>query len=175
MITPGDNLPYFELGGVDDEIHTPEEWADRKLLVVIFTCNHCPYAQAYEERLIALQKRYSVQSVQFVAINSNDSEGYPEDGFREMKKRAKESGFNYPYLRDKSQAVARKFGAACTPEAYLFDRHRICKYRGRIDDSWRDPSRVKEESLKEAISDLLAGKEPVITERPALGCSIKWK
>ena len=92
-----------------------------------------------------------------------------------MKKRAKESGFNFPYLRDRSQVVAQKFGAQVTPDVFVFDKHRILQYRGRIDDSWRDPSRVEEETLKNAISDVLAGNEPVVKEAPALGCSIKWK
>ncbi|MBR9703689.1 thioredoxin family protein [Candidatus Woesearchaeota archaeon] len=175
MIKPGDSIPYFELGGVDDDMYTPDSWDGKKVLVVIFSCNHCPYAQAYEERLVALQKHFGIQGVQFVMINSNDSAGYPDDSFINMKARSKKEGFNFPYLRDRSQVVARKFGAECTPETFVFDKHRVCMYHGRIDDSWRDASAVKEHTLKDAISDVLAGNVPVRGESPALGCGIKWK
>ena len=174
MIKPGDGIPYFELGGVDDEMYTPDSW-NARVLVIILTCNHCPYAQAYAERIIALQKRYGVQGMQIVAINSNDSTGYPEDSFLNMQKRAKERKFNFPYLRDRSQVVAQKFGAECTPDVFVFDKHRVLQYRGRIDDNWKNPDKVTEETLKNAIGDLLAGSEPTVKETSALGCSIKWK
>ncbi len=174
MISIGDGIPYFELGGVDDEIYSPESFSGR-VLVVIFSCNHCPYAQAYEDRLINLQKRFGVQGVDFVAINSNDEESYPADSFLKMKERAKQKAFPYPYLRDRDQVIAQKFGAQVTPEAFVFDKRRVLQYHGRIDDNWRDAKGVEEESLKNAISDLLAGSTPKVQEAPTLGCSIKWK
>lgn len=174
MISIGDGIPYFELGGVDDEIYTPESFTGR-VLVMIFTCNHCPYAQAYEDRLIRLQKYFSVQGVDFVAINSNDDSSYPEDSFLKMKERAKKKGFPYPYLRDKDQVIAQKFGAEVTPEAFVFDRNNTLQYHGRIDDNWRNPEGVEDNTLKNAISDLLSGATPKVQKAPTLGCSIKWK
>lgn len=175
MLKPGDGIPYFEIGGIDDEIYSPASFEKKKVLVVIFTCNHCPYAQAYEERIKKLQQYFGIQGVQIVAINSNDSDGYPEDSFVNMKKRAQKQGFNFPYLRDRSQVVARKFGAQCTPETFVFDSKRTLQYKGRIDDNWRDAKGAQEHNLKNAISDVLAGKQPNPAEAPALGCSIKWK
>ena len=127
------------------------------------------------QRILRLQDEYGIQGLQIVLINSNDPENVPEDSFEGMKQRAREHHYIVPYLWDKTQGVAKRFGAVCTPEAFLFDRKRQLKYRGRIDDNWRDPNRVKERSLALAVSDVLAGKEPVPHERPAMGCSIKWK
>lgn len=175
MIKPGDGIPYFELGGVDDNMHSPDEWEKKKVLVILFTCNHCPYVQAYEDRMIQLQEHFGVQGVQLVCINSNDDSVYPDDNLTNMKKRAKEKKFNFPYLRDRSQVVAHKFGAQVTPEAFVFDKKRTLQYHGRIDDNWRDEKGVKEKNLFLAISDVLSGKTPSKQEVPALGCSVKWK
>jgi len=173
----GDAAPDFSLPGVDGKTHSLGSFALKKILVVVFTCNHCPYAQAYEDRLIELAQYYSVQGVQFVAINPNDASSYPADGFMEMKKRAKKKRFPYPYLRDETQEVAKAYGAEVTPDVFVFDKNRLLCYRGRIDDNWRNREKVKEQSLKIAISTLLAGSrlDPDVAEKPALGCSVKWK
>jgi peroxiredoxin len=169
------SLPDFSLTGVDTKIHSPQYYADKKLIIIIFSCNHCPYVKAYEDRIIALQNDYRDKGVQVVAINSNDAEKYPEDSFGEMKKRAKEKGFNFPYLHDETQAVARAFGATHTPEIFLFDEERKLKYYGKIDDNWQEPDRVRTRYLKEAIEDLLNGREVAVPQTYAIGCTIKWK
>lgn len=169
-----DSIPYFELVGTDDVVYSPQDWDKKRVLVIIFTCNHCPYAQAYEDRIKKLQAFFSVQGVQFVAINSNDATTYPEDSFDNMKKCYKEKKFNFPYLYDKSQIVAQKFAAEVTPEAFVFDKNRKLKYKGRIDDNWRNPGGVTDHSLKDAISAVLSGNTPK-SGKAALGCSIKWK
>ncbi len=173
----GDPAPDFSLPGVDGNTHSLGSFALKKILVVVFTCNHCPYAQAYEDRLSDLAKFYSVQGVQFVAINPNDASTHPQDSFPEMVKRAKKKGFPFPYLRDESQDIAKAYGAEVTPEAFVFDKNRALCYRGRIDDNWRSREKVKDESLKIAISTLLAGSRlsSEVAEMPALGCSVKWK
>ncbi len=173
----GDPAPAFSLPGVSGRTYSLDEFSAKKLLVIVFTCNHCPYAQAYEDRLIELARCYSVQGVGFVAINSNDDSTYPADGFAAMKERAKRKGFPFPYLRDESQAVAKKYGPDCTPDAFLFDSKRLLRYHGRIDDNWRFRDKAKDHTLKEMISMLLAGIpiHPDEALKPAMGCSIKWK
>ena len=173
----GDEAPEFTLPGVDGKDHSLGEWALKRVLVVIFTCNHCPYAQAYEDRLIELANFYSLQAVQFVAINPNDAEGYPQDSMEGMKQRQAKKHFPYPYLRDETQQVAKKYGAEVTPEVFLFDKDRKLCYRGRIDDNWRNRDKVKDQSLKIAISTVLSGSrlDPEVAEQRALGCTVKWK
>jgi peroxiredoxin len=165
----------FSLPGVDGKTYTLESFRDAELLVVIFTCNHCPYAQALEPRFIALAREYAVKGVQFVAINPNDASAYPDDSFEVMKQRAEQSGFVFPYLRDESQAVARAYDAACTPDIFVFDRERTLRYNGRCDDNWKEPAKVTREDLRRALDLLLAGKPIDFDVAPALGCSIKWK
>jgi peroxiredoxin len=171
----GSSAPDFSLPGTDGKPHSLASFKDAKALCVIFSCNHCPYVQAYEGRMIELQKNYGPQGAQLVAINSNDAEGYPEDSFDNMKKRALEQGFNFPYLRDESQAVAKAYGAQRTPHIFLFDAARKLAYIGRIDDNYKDPSAVKSRELADAIEDILAARPVRLPETFAVGCSIKWK
>jgi peroxiredoxin len=171
----GVSCPDFHLQGVDGKNHTLADYKSNKILVVAFTCNHCPYVQAYEGRFIDLAKNYRTKSVAFVAINANDDKAYPEDSFEMMQVRAKKLGFNFDYLRDETQAVARAFNAACTPEFYVYDQDRKLRYHGRVDDNHKEPAAVKRTYLKDAIEDLLAGKTPRETQTAAMGCSIKWK
>ena len=150
------------------------------ILVIVFSCNHCPYVQAYEERMIALQREYASKGVQIVAINSNDEQNYPEDNFEHMVKRAKLKGYNFPYLRDEDQTVANAFGATHTPQFFVFsdyggNKERKLCYSGKMDDSWKDARLVKENYLRDAIDALLAGKEVSIKETYSIGCTIKWK
>ena len=174
MILPGNSIPYFELLNTNNELVDTTTWDDKKVLVVIFTCNHCPYAQNYEQRIQDLQQQFGIQGVQIVLINSNDAKSYPQDSFENMKKRAKEKNYKTPYLYDKTQVVAKKFGAQVTPEAFVFDKKRVLQYKGRIDDNWQHPQKVTEHTLKEAISAVLSGGTPKKQEQSALGCSIKW-
>ena len=171
----GDLAPDFSLKGVDGETYSLNSFKDANAVVIFFSCNHCPYVKAYEPRLIDLQADYRKQGVQFAAINSNDAATYPEDSFENMVKRAKERGFNFPYLQDESQDVARAYGASHTPHLFLFDQKRRLAYTGKIDDNWEKPQSVTQRFLRDALDDLLAGKKPRLAETHAIGCTIKWK
>ncbi|OLD34544.1 MAG: thioredoxin family protein [Crenarchaeota archaeon 13_1_40CM_2_52_14] len=164
----------FQLKGVDGKTHSLNKFSDKKALVVIFSCNHCPYVQAYEDRMVQIQKDYSAKGVTLVAINSNDDSGYPEDSYPNMIKRAKERGFNFPYLRDDTQEIAKKYGAVCTPHVFAFDQQRRLQYKGRIDDN-RNPESVKTKDLRDALDAMLAGQKPSLQETRPFGCSVKWK
>ncbi len=171
----GDKAPPFDLPGVDGVNHSMDDFKDEEVLIVAFTCNHCPYAQAYEERIIAIQKDYQDKGVALVAINPNEHMNHPEDGFDNMVIRAEERGFNFPYLRDEAQSAASAYGAERTPEMFLFDSQRTLRYHGRIDDNWEDPDNVKSPDLRNAIDAVLSGAEVAVTETEAVGCTIKWK
>jgi peroxiredoxin len=169
------SIPGFSLTGVDDKAYSLNDFSDKKILIVIFSCNHCPYVQAYEDRIVALQSEFEKDGVQIVAINSNDDVKYPDDSFDEMKKRAAARGFNFPYLRDESQDVAKAFGTTHTPLIFLFDSDRKLKYEGKIDDNWQEPDKVKSAYLRDAILEVLKGKEVSVPETFSIGCTIKWK
>lgn len=170
----GSHIPHFVLPS-EDGLTVDSQKIKDPVLVVIFTCNHCPYAKAYEDRIIALANEFDEQGAQFVLINSNDSTNYPDDSFEAMKIRAKEKKFPFPYCWDESQEVARNFGALCTPHCFVFDRQRHLKYKGRVDDNWKEPEKVTERNLHDAISALVKDMEPPVHEANAIGCSIKWK
>ncbi|MEN8187824.1 MAG: thioredoxin family protein, partial [Bacteroidota bacterium] len=145
-------------------------------VVIIFTCNHCPYSVAYQDRIIALDKKYKTLGFPVVAINPNDPELYPADSFIEMKKRAKEKGFTFPYLFDEKQTVYPVFGATKTPHVYALQNKSgkfTVAYIGAIDNSAKDESLVTVNYLSDALDALIAGKKPKITETKAIGCSIK--
>jgi peroxiredoxin len=173
--TLGSACPDFRLLGVDGKTYTREDFGAAPVLVVMFICNHCPYVQAVEDRLIALAGELKSKNVQFVAICSNDATSYPDDAYDKLAERWRKKAYGFPYLHDESQAVARAFGAVCTPDIYVFDRHRKLAYRGRIDDSWKDPAKVTRRDLADAIEALLQGAAPAAEQRPSLGCSIKWR
>ncbi len=168
------SCPAFALPGTDDQVHELQSFQGT-LLVVVVSCNHCPYVVAYEPRLVALSNAYQPQGVDFVAVNANDAARYPGDAMEPMKARARERGFAFPYLRDDSQAFVRALGARFTPEVFVFDAARKLRYHGRIDDDHRDASRVTSHDLQTALDALLVGREPPVTETPAVGCSVKWK
>jgi peroxiredoxin len=171
----GEHAPDFNLPGVDGKDWSLASFKDKKAVVVIFSCNHCPYARAYEERLISIQRDYGPKGVQLIAINANDASGYPEDGFDNMVKRAQKRGFNFPYLRDETQRAARSFGAEYTPEAYVLNSKFAIRYIGRIDDNWQHPDKVRSHTLREAIDAVLAHKKVENPLTHAIGCTIKWK
>ncbi len=170
----GAACPPFDLPGTDEKNRSLASFGD-ELLVVIVSCNHCPYVQAYEPRMVVLAREYLAKGVGFVAVNANDATRYPDDGMEPMKLRARERGFPFPYLRDETQAFVRALGARFTPEVYVFDRERKLRYHGRIDDNHRDESRVASHDLRSALDALLAGREPPVAETTAFGCSVKWK
>lgn len=167
----GSDIIDFELPGTDGETYSVDSFAEKKILVLVFTCNHCPYAQALEERLVDLYERYKDQGVAVVAINSNDAESYPEDSFEEME----EKDYPFPYLYDEDQDVAREYQAQCTPDIYVYDHHLELAYHGRFDDNGKDPFSVGKKDLEEAVLALLRGERPDPDQKPSIGCSIKWK
>lgn len=169
-----DKIPGFSLKEVDGKTYSLGTFADKHVLVVFFGCNHCPYVQAYEQRLIDIQNDYGAKGVQLIDINSNEDKNYPEDSFPNMIKRAKEMGYNFPYLRDETQDVARAFGATHTPHMFVFDKDRRLSYTGKIDDNWQTPKAVKRQHLREALNALLAGNKAPEPITHAIGCTIKW-
>src|SRR3954453_19992767 len=184
-VTPleiGAAAPDFKLPGVDGKTYTLASFAEAKILVIIFTCNHCPTAQAYEDRIIKMNDDYKDKGVALVAINPNDATylgldelGYTEysDSFAEMKQRAKDRSFKFPYLDDgQTQATARAYGVVATPHVYIFDAERKLRYVGRIDDS--DVKTVKSHDARNAIDALLAGKPVPVEKTKVFGCSTQW-
>lgn len=170
----GSEAPDFELKGTDEKVYSLDSFKNNEALIVVFSCNHCPYVRAYEDRIIAIQNDFKNKAA-FVAINSNDADNYPEDSFEKMKERADEKGFNFPYLRDEDQSVAKAYDATHTPEIFLFDKNRKLAFHGKIDDNWREPEDVKQNYLREALGELLEGKQISVPETFTIGCTIKWK
>ena len=171
----GDKALPFNLPGVDGTNHSLREYSEKKAVALVFSCNHCPYVRAWEDRMVEVQADYASRGVQLVAINSNDAVKYPEDSFEKMKERAREKKFNFPYLRDESQEVAKAYGAERTPEVFLFDKNGTLRYHGVIDDNYDDPRAVKIRYLREALDAVLTGTQPKTTETKPVGCTIKWK
>ena len=171
----GTVAPDFSLPGVDGETYGLASFADKAALVVVFTCNHCPYAKACEDRLVAIQRDYAERGVQLVAINPNDAVNYPDDSFDAMRVRAAEKNFNFPYLHDESQQVARAYDAACTPDVFVFNADRRLVYNGRIDDNWQEPDKVTRRDLRAVLDATLAGTSVDFEHVPSMGCSIKWR
>ena len=172
---PGDPAPEFSLPGTDGRTHSLEEFRSAPYLLVVFWCNHCPYVQAWERRMIEFGRAYSPKGVQVVLINANDARQFPEDRFDRMVSRAEEKGYPFPYLRDESQDVARSYGALVTPHPMLFGPDRRLIFQGRIDDNHEDPGRVRQSFLTEAIDAALSGRPIPRKELAVLGCSVKWR
>jgi thiol-disulfide isomerase/thioredoxin len=179
----GSPAPDFKLPGVDGRDWALKDFAQAKVLVVLFTCTHCPTAQYYEERVKQLVRDYSPKGVALVAIMPNDPKsvrldelGYTDlgDSFEEMKIRAKDAGYNFPYLYDgENERVSRAYGPVATPHVFIFDAARKLRYAGRIDDSERE-AHVKTRDTRNALDALLAGQEPPVTQTKVVGCSVKW-
>jgi len=165
----------FGLIGIDGKHYTLETFKDARILVVFFTCNHCPYVLGWESRVHDLHRKYRDRGVAFVGINSNDAARYPQDSLEGMKERARSQKIPYPYLHDETQAVARSYGAQVTPEFFVFDGDRRLRFHGRLDDNHASPDAVRERYLEPAIEALLAGREVPVPETDVEGCSIKWK
>lgn len=174
----GDNAPDFSLIGTDGRMHSLRDYHGAKALLVIFTCNHCPFAQAKFGRMNEIFSKYSKLGLRMAAINPNDAAGYPDDSFDNMKKVAGERGFVFDYLCDETQETAKKYGAACTPDPFLFDADFRLAYHGRLDDImtplefWKKPSKFH---MEEAIDAVLANRKPPVDFLFSQGCSIKWK
>ena len=170
----GSTAPGFDLPGVDGQQRSLDDYGDAAALAVVWSCNHCPYVQAWEDRMMDLQRDYGDRGFRMVAISSNDAERYPADSFEAMRERAQERGFNFDYLFDEDQSAARVYGSERTPEVFLFDRDRRLVYHGAIDDS-RDEYAVSESYLRDAIDAVLDGRDPQRSDTPPVGCSIKWR
>lgn len=166
----GAKAPDFSGVGVDDKEYELGSFQAAKVIVLVFTCNNCPVAKAYEDRLLQLQEDYKSKDIQIVALCVNDSEG---DRLPGMKKRAEEKGFNFPYIYDASQDSARAYGATCTPHVFLLNQNRKIVYQGVIDDS-NKPEKVDKKFLRDAIDAVLAGKEVPEKVTNQRGCGIKW-
>ena len=170
-----DKAPDFSLPGVDGKAYSLSDFKSKKILVVVFMCNHCPYVQAYIDRIKAVQSDFGIKGVEVVGINANDEINYPDDSFEKMIEFNKARKLNFPYLRDEDQTAATAYGARCTPECFVFDSDRKLKDRGRIDDNSKDENAVKTYDLRNAINALIHNQKVAIELTPAIGCSIKWR
>ncbi len=171
----GDIAENFSLKNVDGKSVSLTDFKDVKGYVVIFTCNHCPFSQLYEERIKDLDKNYKQKGFPVIAINPNDATKVPEDSFDEMAKRAKKYKYTFPYLHDETQQTAKAFGATRTPHVFILDNEFRIQYIGAIDDDSEGDKKNKTKYVEKAINDLLNGKQPQIKETKAIGCTIKWK
>lgn len=171
----GKVAPDFELPATDGKTYRLADFAAAPVLVMSFTCNHCPYVIGNETRENAFVQKYQARGLAYVAINSNDINAYAEDDFPHMKARAKTLGFTWPYLRDEAQAVAKAYGAIKTPHFFVFDKSRTLRYVGRMDNSPRDASGAKTHELADAVEALLAGKPVTLPTTEAIGCTVKWR
>ena len=169
-----DICPDFSLPATDGKTYSLKDFSNGHPLVVMFICIHCPYVQAIEDRLIQLGEDLKTQNINVVAICSNDAVSHPEDSFDNMTKRANEKGYSFFYLCDESQNVAKKFGAVCTPDYFVYDKNLKLAYRGRLDDSWKDANKVTKRELFEAVQLLEKGSAVSNEQTPSMGCSIKW-
>jgi peroxiredoxin len=174
-ISIGDGVPAFSLPSTDGNTYTYDDVKGSAGAVSLFWCNHCPYVQGSEPRLITLAGEFQPRGIGFAAINANNPATYVEDDFPHMQQRAQQQGYNFAYLHDDSQAVAHSFGAQRTPEAFLFDSQGKLRYHGRIDDNPQDASSVKSSDLRNALEAVLNGGDPDPAETGPIGCSIKWK
>lgn len=172
-----DLLPEFTLKGTDEKMHATNDYAESAAIVIIFTCNHCPYARAYMERISTLVAEYENRNVGFYAISSNDVAKYPEDSFENMKAMGKHLNLDGKYLYDESQEVAKTFAAERTPEVFVFNRQKRLVYHGLIDDNanYKEPREITKQYLKDALEAVRSGQEVLEKETKAIGCTIKWK
>src|SRR5262245_55355301 len=161
-----EHAPSFTLPGVDGRTHSLDDYAAAELLVLIQSCNHCPYVLAWEGRMLAIQRDYADRGVRIVAVNSNDSSRYAADSFDEMRRRAEREGFNFDFLHDEDQSLALALGSERTPEVFLFDRDRRLVYHGLIDDN-REEHAVTTHYLRDALDAVLRGEEPPVGETTA--------
>ena len=175
MIPLGTKIPSFKLKNPDGKEYAAAKFFGEKGLLVIFTCNHCPYAIAVWPRVIRLAEYFRGKGINTVAINPNINPAYPDDSPVNMKRKIKELGIDFPYLVDESQEVARSFKAQCTPDIYFFGKDQKLVYHGRIDDNWKDEKAVTKEELKEAVNNYAAGAPVPKKQYPSMGCSIKWR
>ncbi|MBT5856249.1 thioredoxin family protein [bacterium] len=170
----GTKMPDFFLATPDEESLSSDSLMGEKGLLVVFTCNHCPYAIAIWDRVIALANEFESKGISTVAINPNIHPGYPEDSSENMTRLIEQRGIEFPYLVDPDQSVARSYDAQCTPDLYLLNTKQELVYHGRLDDNWQRPDQVEKQDLRLAMTALVAGESLLDTQLPSMGCSIKW-
>lgn len=175
-LTIGDAFIDFTLPATDGKTYYASKLAQKaRAFLVIFSCNHCPYVQAWEDRINAIAHDYADDHVLLVAINANDATRYPTDSLEHMIQRADEKQFEFLYLYDETQSVARAYGAERTPEVFLFDASGKLRYHGAIDDNYENEDDIQHRYVRDALVAILAGKEVVVSETKPVGCSVKWK
>lgn len=182
MLDLGTPAPDFTLPAANPDVderggdhRSLSDYDDANALVVVFTCNHCPYAKHIEDALLDVAREYQEEGVQFLAICSNDAEQYPDDSFEKMAERAERKNYPFPYLQDETQEVAQAYRAACTPDVYIFDADRSLVYRGRFDETRPDHGAAHGDDLRTALDQLLEQGEVSVDQKPSMGCNIKWK
>jgi peroxiredoxin len=176
MLPLGTPAPDFNLPATDGRTVARDDFAAAPALLVMFICNHCPYVKHIRDGLAAFGRDYRSRGLAIVAINANDVAAYPQDRPEKMAEEARAAGYAFPYLYDETQAVAKAYRAACTPDFFLFDRARRLVYRGQFDDSRPGSDHpVTGADLRAAADAVLAGREPSGAQRPSIGCNIKWK
>jgi len=171
----GAKMPAFSIADPFGKMFNSRELSGQKGLLVVFTCNHCPYALAIWPRLINLAKLFRPQGINTITINPNIHPDYPADAPEKMKEKITEWQLPFPYLVDETQDVARQFQAKCTPDIYLYDHAGFLVYHGQLDDNWKEPEKVRRQELKDAMENLVLGKPPLENQNPAIGCAIKWR
>lgn len=171
----GEPAPDFDLPGVDGRNYSLDDFRKAKLLVVFFTCNHCPFVVGSEKRIAELHDEFHPSGVDWVGINANETQNHPTDTLDHMVLRTHEAGIRYPYLRDESQDVARAYGALRTPHFFVFDQRRLLRYTGRLDDSPRQPGKETTHELRDALEALLDDRNPPVEVTNPIGCNVKWK
>ncbi len=174
----GDEATDFKLKNIDGKMVSLSDYSSAKGFIVIFTCNHCPYAKKYEDRIIAIDKMFKSKGYPVIAINPNDATVQPQDGFAEMQTRAKEKGFTFPYLVDEGQKIYPIYGATKTPHVYILKKEKgknIVKYIGAIDNNYENPKDVSEFYVQDAVNQLLKNEAVKTSKTVAIGCTIKVK
>jgi peroxiredoxin len=175
LIKLGSPAPDFTLPDTAGRIHTLSDFAGAKALLVAFICNHCPYVKHILPELAGAARDYKNQGLDVVAISANDVDGYPEDGPDNMAVVARQHRFAFPYLYDETQETAKAYGAACTPDLYLFDQNRRLVYHGQFDDTRPGRGKADGRDLRAAITATLTGHAASAEQKPSVGCSIKWR
>ncbi len=176
MLLLGTPAPFFSLKNVDGKIRCLDEFKKSRALLLMFICNHCPFVKHVQSGLVSIARDYQTKGIAIVAINSNDVEKYPEDSLQKMIEESKSAGYPFPYLIDETQAVAKAYRAACTPDFFLFDKNQNLVYRGQMDGS-RPGNQVPVtgSDLRQAIDAVLSEKPVPQDQKPSIGCNIKWK
>lgn len=176
MLPLGTTAPEFRLPDSDGKLFSLEDFAGAPALLVVFICNHCPYVKHVQAKFTEIAKEYQAKGVAVIGINSNDAESYPDDSPEKMAEEIRNAGYTFPYVYDESQAVARAYRAACTPDFFLFNRDKRLAYRGQFDDSRpKNGLPVTGSDLRAALDAVLAGRVTPAPQKPSVGCSIKWK